>query len=318
MYIPSTAVAAATLLFAYEWAPGLLRRTSTCGIPESANRTPDLLDEVRYGLSWILSLQEPSGVFRHSETVIEWSPQVPADRIARVRWVAERSSSATAKAVAVLAMAARVFRKVGRPLLRPLCDRRPAGLAFSAAHPEHLRAVRKGGSSQPLWDDEPNHNDTGARFVAAVEMWRSFRDRRRRFGRPRSLLAAAPRRARAPRRSWRAPGPTSAGSRSGRWPVTSPRRPDMREEAERRLVAAANLLRARVEKTDGYRCASAPEDYFWASNSNLMEKLLVLAMAARLAPEGGLAAGGGGRPVALDPRAQPERLLDGHPGRERP
>jgi hypothetical protein len=46
-------------------------------------------------------------------------------------------------------------------------------------NPAHLRATRVGGGEQPLWDDEPENNDVGARFAAAVEYWRAFRDQAR-------------------------------------------------------------------------------------------------------------------------------------------
>jgi endoglucanase len=233
----------------------------------------------------VLSLQEPSGVFRHSETVMEWTPQLPADQDRTVRWVAERSSSATAKAVAVLAVAARVFAKWDDRFAARCASAARRGWRFLLAHPEHLRAVRKGGSSQPLWDDEPNHNDTGARFVAAVEMWRSFRAAD--ALRSAQALFANAKESKSPEKivegAWANP------SRLALWTLTrdGATPASMREEAGRRLVAAANLMRTRVEKTDGYRCASAPEDYYWASNSNLMERLLILAMAARLAPRDG-------------------------------
>ena len=37
------------------------------GIPESKNKIPDLLDEVAWGLRWVLSMQDASGAFRARE-----------------------------------------------------------------------------------------------------------------------------------------------------------------------------------------------------------------------------------------------------------
>jgi endoglucanase len=278
MYVPSTAVAAHTLLLAQEWAPALFG-DGTLTIPESKNGVPDLLDEVRYGLRWILSLQESSGVFRHSETVTDHSPPVPPDQDRTVRWVAQRSSSATAKAVAVLALAGRLFGESDRAFAARCSSAARRGWAFLRAHPAHIRAVRKGGGSQPLWDDEPGRSDTGARFAAAVELWRSFRL-------PEALASA---RALMEAPETRDPAKILDGawaniSRLALWSLASDdRTPEqVRTESTRRLRAAAEILHARVEQ-DGYRCVSALDDYFWASNSNLMEKVLVLTMAARLA-----------------------------------
>jgi endoglucanase len=58
----------------------------------------------------------------------------------------------------------------------------------------------------------------------------------------------------------------------------------LRGEARQRILAAAAIIRDQVEKADGYRCASTLEDYYWASNSQLMEKTHILALAGRLDP----------------------------------
>ena len=174
MYIPSTAVAAQTLLLAYEWAPGLFP-DKQLNIPESGNGASDLLDEVKFGLIWILSMQEPGGGFRHRDAMIEWSPEGPADNDKTVRWVGHLSSSSTAKAVAVLALAARLYDK-DKAFATRATESAKKGWKWLLDNPAHLRAKRVGGGEQPLWDDEPENNDVGARFAAAAEMWRTFRD----------------------------------------------------------------------------------------------------------------------------------------------
>ena len=176
MYIPSTAVAAQTLLLAYEWAPGAVPRQAARTSPSRATALPDLLDEAKFGLIWILSMQEPGGAFRHRDAMIEWSPEGPADNDKTVRWVGHVSSSATAKAVAVLAQAARAVRQGDKAFAARAAEAAKKGWKWLLANPEHLRAKRVGGGEQPLWDDEPENNDVGARFAAAAEMWRSFRD----------------------------------------------------------------------------------------------------------------------------------------------
>ena len=67
MYVPSTAPAAESLLAAYEWAPEHFK-DKQLNIPESGNGIPDILDEARWGLIWILSVQEQdTGAFRARE-----------------------------------------------------------------------------------------------------------------------------------------------------------------------------------------------------------------------------------------------------------
>ena len=285
IYVPSLAPAAQALLMAYEWAPERFV-DGALEIPESGNGIPDLLDEVRWGLRWVLSMQETAGegagAFRHRESVIDTSPEGPADRDTTVRWVAGVSTAATAKAVAVLALAARVYRPwdLGFAERCALAARR--GWAFLQAHPQHIRADRRAGGAQPLWDDEPSYTDVGARFVAAVELWRSFRDRSA-LQLAETLVKDAP--------ETRADSVLrGAWANLSRWGLVGlaldPQTPDgLRREVQARLLELAEQLRARIEQDDGYRCASATDDYYWGHNSNLMEKAHLLAVAARLDPQ---------------------------------
>jgi hypothetical protein len=145
-----------------------------------------------------------------------------------------------------------------------------------------VRAVRVGGGAQPLWDDEPGFTDVGARFGAAVQMWILDRDPLA-LRAARGLMATAEETRNIERIVL---GAWANTSRLGLWALASDERTpaEVRAEAGRRLLAAAELVRAGVARTDGYRCASSVDDYFWASNSNLMEKVHLLMMAARLAP----------------------------------
>jgi endoglucanase len=280
MYIPSTAVAAQTLLLAYEWAPALFPDKQV-NIPESGNGASDLLDEVKFGLIWILSMQEPGGGFRHRDAMIEWSPEGPADKDKTVRWVGHLSSSSTAKAVAVLALAARLYDK-DKAFATRATESAKKGWKWLLDNPTHLRAKRVGGGEQPLWDDEPENNDVGARFAAAAEMWRTFRDAE---AMKKVKAAMATTEAKDPEKILE--GSWVNISRFALFTLASDEKApaDLRADAKKRLLAAAELMHARVEKTDGYRCASALDDYYWASNSNLMEKVHVLMMAARLEPD---------------------------------
>jgi endoglucanase len=279
MYVPSTAPSAQTLLLAYEWAPRAFDDKSL-NIPESGNGIPDILDETKWGLRWVLSVQEDGGAFRHREAVMEFSPEGPADADTTVRWIAGPSTAATAKAVAVLAMAARIYAPFDKKFAARCDDAARRGWAYLVKHPERILADGKG-SKQPLWDDEPGNTETGARFVAAVEVWRTFRDD--------GALAKVEQLMTAPETQTDALM-NGAWVNVSRWGLVTlafdeqtPRA--LRAEAKKRLIAAAGAVRARVEREDGYRCLSSLTDYYWAHNSNLMEKTHILAVAGRLEPE---------------------------------
>ncbi len=279
MYIPSTAPSAQALLMAYEWNPSLFDDKSL-NIPESGNGIPDILDEVKWGLDWILSMQEEGGAFRHREAVMGFSPEVPADEDKEVRWVAGVSTSATAKAVAVLAMASDVYKEWDAAYAKRCGESAKRGWAFLLANKEHIRADGKG-SKQPLWDDEPVFTDVGARFIAATEMWVRFRNK--------DALSVVESLMDAKETADVTEFMKGAWANLSRWGLAtlaldeeSPEK--LRKEAQKRILEGAELQVAQAHGKDGYLCASKPIDYYWAHNSNLMEKTHILAVAEKLAP----------------------------------
>jgi endoglucanase len=279
MYVPSTAPTAQALLLAYEWSPAAFD-DKRLEVPESGNGVPDILDEARWGLRWVLSMQEPGGAFRHREAVMESSPEVPADQDRTVRWVAGPSTAATAKAVAVLAMAARTYAGHDDAFAERAGTAARKGWRWLEEHPTRVIPDGKG-ATQPLWDDEPGNKDVGARFIAAAEMWRTFREPRA-LAVAKALLDDADAQPEALLN-----GNWGNLSRWALWRLaTDDKTPAaVRTESRRRLLAAAASVRTQIEETDGYRCANGLADYYWASNSNLMEKAHVLAMASRLDPD---------------------------------
>jgi endoglucanase len=276
MYVPSTAPSAQTLLYAYEWSPDAFDDKAVV-IPESGNRIPDVLDEARWGLRWVLSMQEDNGAFRHREAVMETSPELPADEDMTVRWIAGISTAGTAKAVAATAVCARVYEPFDAAFARRCAEASKKGWAWLKANPKRVITDGKG-SIQPLWDDEPGNTDTGAQFVAAVEYWRTFRDPAA-LEKAKSLLGE-----KELQPAEFAKGAWANVSRWGLFTLATDAKtpPALKAEAKNRVLAAADTMRARAESADGYLCVQTPEDYYWASASNLMEKTHLLAVAARL------------------------------------
>ncbi|HEY4105669.1 MAG TPA: glycoside hydrolase family 9 protein [Polyangiaceae bacterium] len=276
MYVPSTAPTAQSLLIAYESHPELFKEDSN--IPESRNKVPDILDEARWGLSWILSMQESeTGAFHARVAVYDHSDPDPVKE-RKPQWVAGIGTASTAKATAVLAQAARVYKKFDAAFAARCEKSARAGFAFLEQHPERILVDGKG-SDQPLWDDSAEYPEIGARFTAAVEVYRSFK------------LPAALARARS---FLNDPETQPAKFVEGGWPnlsrygfmglASDANTPaDLRAEAKSRLLAAVETQRAQVDK-DGYLVATTPKGYYWGANSNLLEKAHEMAFAFRLDP----------------------------------
>ena len=108
-YIVAAAVTAADLLMAYENSPAVFGQA--LNIPESQTATPDLLDEVRFELEWMLKMQNPeSGVVYHKVTCEGFPPLSALPEEEREILVISPSSiTATADFAAIMAMASRFY-----------------------------------------------------------------------------------------------------------------------------------------------------------------------------------------------------------------
>jgi endoglucanase len=86
-------------------------------IPESRNNTPDILDEIRWNLDWMLTMQDDDGGVWHKQTSEDFAPLfvMPEDDKLPSYVIGTgkdpyKSSCATADFAAVMAIAARVYK----------------------------------------------------------------------------------------------------------------------------------------------------------------------------------------------------------------
>lgn len=110
-YVATTAVVIGRILAAYERAPARFS-SDTTGIPESRNNVPDVLDEMRVGLDWMLSMQRADGAVYRKVGGTKWPKQLAPDDDRQARLVYGVSSPETAKAAAAWAQAARIYRRI--------------------------------------------------------------------------------------------------------------------------------------------------------------------------------------------------------------
>jgi endoglucanase len=114
-YVVNSGISTGTLLWTWElFGPRL--RTLTLNIPESGNGTPDLLNEIRWNLDWMLSMQDGDGGVWHKQTSDRFCPFIMPERDTLVSYVIGtgaqpfKSSCATGDFAAVMAIGARVYR----------------------------------------------------------------------------------------------------------------------------------------------------------------------------------------------------------------
>jgi endoglucanase len=115
-YVVNSGISTGTLLWAWEIYGAKLKKIQL-KIPETGNGTPDILNEARWNLEWMLKMQDDDGGVWHKQTSENFSgfvaPQddtLPSEVIGTGA-APYKSTCATADLAAVGAIAARVFKR---------------------------------------------------------------------------------------------------------------------------------------------------------------------------------------------------------------
>lgn len=115
-YVVNSGISTATLL----WAAELFEEKTKAialDLPESGNGTPDLLNEARWNIDWMLTMQDADGGVWHKQTSAQFCPfiQPQADRLPSLVIGSGqepfKTTCATADFAAVTAIAARVYAR---------------------------------------------------------------------------------------------------------------------------------------------------------------------------------------------------------------
>jgi len=168
-YVPFTLNTMWHMMMAYELAPSAYGDDTN--IPESGNRVPDILDEIKWELDWLLKMQHTDGSVFNRVAVRSYGSGYPQDD-ALQRYYTQPTTWATATAAALWAHGARVFA------------------CFAAQYPGYADMLTGAASNAWLYlesvpDMYPVDGTDGASMAAAAGGSDSNDDKRRR------VLAAA-------------------------------------------------------------------------------------------------------------------------------
>ncbi|MBI2430323.1 MAG: glycoside hydrolase family 9 protein [Ignavibacteriales bacterium] len=168
-FVPTTAVSAAFLLSLYE-----LQREKffdgQMGIPEKHNDVPDILDEARWGLEWLMKMQEADGGVAHKVSIKKWTGEHLPHTENDTQYLFSRSTVATADVAAVTALAARLFHRYDKVFARKLLQSSLKAWEFLEANPS---IVPEGGFKNPdgvEGGEYGDSNDNDERLWASVEL----------------------------------------------------------------------------------------------------------------------------------------------------
>ena len=108
-YIVNSGISTYTLLSLYEHFPSYFDQLKW-NIPAEGN-LPDLLAEIKYNLDWMLTMQADDGGVYHKVTTLNFSGMVMPNKDNATRYAVGKGTAATFDFAAVMATAARVYKK---------------------------------------------------------------------------------------------------------------------------------------------------------------------------------------------------------------
>lgn len=109
-YVVNAGITVGTLLMAYEMFPEKFS-ADDLNIPESGNKMPDILDEIRFELDWLFKMQRMDGAVYFKVTHENFESFIMPEFDKGTRLILPVSSTATADFASVMARAYRVFSK---------------------------------------------------------------------------------------------------------------------------------------------------------------------------------------------------------------
>jgi endoglucanase len=168
-YIPTGAFAVGQLLIGFSANPEFFADGSL-NIPESGNGLPDLLDEIKWELDWMLRMQREDGAVYHKVTTRSFADfgTLPAEDTSQL-FVFEVSSADTAYFSATLAHAARIFADYDAEYAATLLSAAERAWTWLEQNPDQ---VPVGGFQNPPVSEYPMQG--GYDFVGTEEIPRMW------------------------------------------------------------------------------------------------------------------------------------------------
>jgi endoglucanase len=107
-YVVNSGITTYTLLQLYQQNKAYFD-TLNLNIPESKNEIPDILDEIRWNLDWMLSMQDADGGVFHKLTTKQFAGMVMPEKATAARFAIGKGIEASWNFAAVLALAADIY-----------------------------------------------------------------------------------------------------------------------------------------------------------------------------------------------------------------
>ena len=108
-YVVNSGISTYTLLQLYRQNKAYFD-TLSLNIPESGDNVPDILDEIRWNIEWMLTMQDDDGGVFHKLTTKQFAGMVLPEKATKQRYAIGKSITATRNFIAVTALAADIYK----------------------------------------------------------------------------------------------------------------------------------------------------------------------------------------------------------------
>ena len=281
-YIVNSGITTGTLLWTWEIYGEKIKGISL-KIPESGNGTPDILNEARWNLEWMLKMQDGDGGVWHKQTSESFPGMIaPEDDTLPSEVIGTGSAPfkgtcATADLAAVGAIAARVYQPYDAKFAARALEAARRAWAWTEKYPnvafKNPPGINTGEYGAANCQDE--------RLWAAAELWRTTGEAPFNEFFLKNYADFLPSLGTPPAVGWADVGPM------GLWTYAL----SNRKEADSKAVAAVRertvaAARALVERTNSnsYLDSMTTRDYVWGSNGEAASYGVYLLIASRFQP----------------------------------
>jgi endoglucanase len=279
-YVVNSGLTTGTLLWTYEMFADRVGGIRL-DIPESGNATPDILDEIRWNLDWMLSMQDEDGGVFHKQTSEKFCGFVMPEKDDSISYVIGtgrepfKSSCATADFAAVMAIAARVYRPFDASFATAALAAARKAFTWVEKNPGVVFANPEGVVTGAYGDNDCSDE----RLWAAGELWRTTKDQAY------AQFYAA---------NYSAQMPRLTGSEPAEWPNVAPvalwtyvlggGKGAAADAIRKASIAAADTVVARTA-TAGYRHSLQADNFVWGSNGVAANYGVQLVVADAMRPD---------------------------------
>lgn len=269
------------LLYAYRANPQVFGDTN--GIPESGNGLPDLLDEVKYQLDWMIKMQFEDGGVPVKMGVIDYNGKYPLSDDPRPRYYGPKDTGAAICVASYFAHAARVYGKFPKwkSFAEDLKKRAELSWNYYQTHPKTTKSDTgeiKSGIANRSEDDQEQVEAIAAVHLFALTKKKEYND---------AVVAKAGKTRQLKEPTWSPYGAAAAEALVDYLDIPGADEALSKRIREQLRKSAASGQWAPPAEADLYRAWMAPTCYHWGSNAirgNQGTVALLAAKAGGLSP----------------------------------